>query len=150
MTTVETITMQLVDRHMQNLSTRFWHPQWEGPNLSTPDQVIAMQAAHGQKIDPAWEVWVGRPTRNSRNLDDTSERGMIRAAIGFKTVDQLLETPVEELALRLAYAIAGQAAHEALEWLRLDGVLVVDPHGNARVLGEPIQGIADYIKTAGR
>ena len=75
---------------------------------------------------------------------------MIRAAIGFKTVDQLLETPVEELALRLAYTIAGQAAHEALEWLRLDGVLVVDPHGNARVLGEPIQGIADYIKTAGR
>lgn len=75
---------------------------------------------------------------------------MIRAAIGFKTVDQVLEIPVKELALRLTCAIAGQAAHEALEWIRFDGMLVVDPHGNAGVLGEAILGIADYIKTAGR
>jgi hypothetical protein len=43
-----------------------------------------------------------------------------------------------------------QAAHEALEWVRFDGALVVDPHGDLMALQHAIEGIIAYLETSGR
>ena len=134
--------------HIQHLADRFSHPQWNGPMLSTPAETAQAQAANGQPIHPRWELWVQQSALNSRNPDAVNSGG-VRAALAFDTADDLLATPVEGLAYRLAMAIAGQAAHEALEWVRLDGDLVIDPHGDLSALQEAADGIVAYLETAG-
>ncbi len=140
--------LPLVERHLQELATRFSHPQWEGIMLSTPEQTAQIQAANGRPVWARWEVWVEQPrVPNSRN--PSVMNGGVRAAIAFESAEDLLATPVEGIARRLTLAIAGQAAHEALEWLRFDGELVVDPHGELEALQDAAVGIAEYLLTAG-
>ena len=77
-----------------------------------------MQAAHGYSIDPMW---------------------------GFESLAHLLTHNEKSLSYELSLAIAAQAAHEALEWLRFDGELVVDPHAPSDAA---IDGLVRYFKAA--
>jgi hypothetical protein len=136
---VDNITSDLVNLLLRNLATRFSHPHWDGPFIATPEEAVQMHAGR-----PRWELWVQQSAPNSRNSEVKS--GGVRAAIAFDTVAELLDTPLENHAYRLTLAIAGQAAHEALEWVRLDGDLVIDPHGDLEDAGE---GIVSYLESSG-
>jgi hypothetical protein len=122
---------------------RLWHPQWEGPFLQSPEETAAMQAAHGYPIDPMWEVFVAQSVPNSR--EDTGEDTVVRSTLGFENLAHLLTHDERSLSYELSLAIAAQAAHEALEWLRFDGELVVDPHAPSNAA---IDGIVRYLKAA--
>jgi hypothetical protein len=130
-------------RLIEGAQERLWHPQWEGPFLQSPEDTEAMQAAHGYPIDPMWEVYVAQSAPSSR--EDTGEDTVVRPTLGFETLAHLLTHDERSLSYELSLAIAAQAAHEALEWLRFDGELVVDPHAPSDA---DVDGIMRYFKAA--
>jgi hypothetical protein len=132
------------DRLIERVRVRhLWHPQWQGPFLQSPAETAAMQAAHGYSIDPMWEVFVAQSVPSSR--DDAGEDTVVRPTLGFESLAHLLTHNEKSLSYELSLAIAAQAAHEALEWLRFDGELVVDPHAPSDAA---IDGLVRYFKAA--
>jgi hypothetical protein len=140
------IEQQLVEVKMSELVRRFSAPQWRGPHLRTPAESAALQAENNLPIEPHWQICLQQAAPDSR--DPRITRGGIEAAVAFSSLDDLLQSPVELIAKQLAMAIAGRAAHEALEWVRLDGQLVVDPHGAGEVLDEAADKIREYMGNA--
>ena len=61
----------------------------------------------------------------------------------FDDDDGTNDATVEGMAYRLAVAVAAREVHEALEWTRLDGSLLIDPH-QASVVGPASRDAAEY------
>ena len=101
----------------------------------------------GQPVNPEWRIWFEQSASNSRN--PTDKTGRVMASISFDNLDQLLANPLEAIVNKLTIAMAGQAAHEVLEWIRFDGELVFDPHNDSELLDPVADQVAAYLKTAG-
>jgi hypothetical protein len=124
-------------------------PGWEGPFLVSPEQVADLQRRNGLPEEPCWQIIFAQQAPNSRNPDDhTPGGGGVQAAIAFASIDELLNTPTDVLLRKMACSIAGRAAHEALEWVRMDGALVVDPHGSAAAMDEAAAYVRAYLGSA--
>ena len=121
-------------------------PGWEGPFLVSPQQVADLQRRNGLPEEPCWQIVFAMSAPDSRNPDDsTSDGGGVQAALAFGTLEELLNTPNDVLVKKMALSIAGRAAHEALEWVTMDGQLVVDPHGSKADMDEAAEYVREYL-----
>lgn len=140
---------QLFEMTLADLASRFEINGWEGPFARTPEETAQEQAYQGLPVSPRWEVWMqmqSGPTVDSRN---PSRSGLpLRAVLWFDDDDGTNDATVEGMAYRLAVAVAAREAHEALEWTRLDGSLLIDPH-QASVVGPASRDVAEYLRSAG-
>ena len=139
--------LQLLREKWAPLETGFKPgPGWEGPFLVTPEQVVDLQSRNGLPEDPRWMIIFNQQAPDSRNPDNpTPGGGGVQAAIAFASIDELLNTPTDLLLRKMAFSIAGRAAHEALEWVRMDGHLIVDPHGSAADMDEAAAYVREYL-----
>ena len=94
----------------------------------SPQQVADLQRRNGLPEEPCWQIVFAMRAPDSRNPNDsTSDGGGVQAALAFGTLEELLNTPNDVLVKKMALSIAGRAAHEALEWVTMDGQLVSIP-----------------------
>jgi len=114
--------------------------------LLTPQDAVDFQRRNGLPEEPKWQIVVCQNAPNSRDPGVTG--GGIQAALAYDNIDHLLNAPTEAIAKKLAMSIAGRAAHEALEWVRFDGELVVDPYGTPQELDEAAAYIREYLGNA--
>jgi hypothetical protein len=123
-------------------------PGWEGPFIWPPEVVAYVQQRQGLTVEPSWYVFVYQPALNSWDPDNPAPGGGNQAAASYRDVDHFLNTPNEVIAKRLTLAIAGRAAHEALEWATLDGERLIEPHGSSEELAEVAAEIRTYLQNA--
>ena len=142
------IRRQLFEMKLSELANRLEINGWEGPFARTPEETAQEQAYQGLPVNPRWEVWMQKrsgPTVDSRN---PSRTGLpLRAALWFDE-GGTDDATAEGMAYRLAIAVAARQAHEALEWTRLDGALLIDPHDVSEV-GPASEDVAEYLRTGG-
>jgi hypothetical protein len=117
---------ELIQMKFQELKKGFVARHWQSPVLMTPEDVAAFQRERGLPVEPSWTIYI-EPSSQPLDSRNPGATGKIQAAIAFNT-ENILRLSVEEIAERLALSMAGRAAHEALEWIRFDDELVVDPH----------------------
>jgi len=117
-------------------------PGWEGPFLFSPEQIAVFLEEHDVSDEPRWQIIFALETPDARNPNDPTRSGGVQAALAFPSLDDFLATPTDLLVRKMALSIAGRAAHEALEWVTMDGHLVVDPHGSAA----DMDGAAAYVR----
>ena len=121
-------------------------PGWEGPFLLSPQDVEDLQRRNDLPIEPSWQIVVCQAAPDSRNRDDrTPGGGGVQAALQYADIDHLLNTSTEAIVRKLALSIAGRAAHEALEWVTMNGELVVDPHGSKADMDEAADMVREYL-----
>jgi len=99
------------------LGRRFAVRGWGGPYYTQPD---------APRSDGQWEICMGK-------RDEPSSRSNSRQTVSVfarkrYTIEEAANVSVDTMAYDLAIAVAGRAAHEALEWCWLDGETFVDPH----------------------
>lgn len=117
---------------------------WEGPKFTAPEDTLEHQQRFGTPIRPKWELWMEKP--GVPNSYPPHEIGQpIRAAV-YLTDTEVANLTGEVIAFRLAAAVAGREAHEALEWFWFERQRVADPHGD--LLGLVAEGVANYLRTA--
>jgi hypothetical protein len=142
------IGRELFEMQLTELAERFEINGWEGPFARTPEETAQEQAYQGLPVNPRWEVWMQKqngPTVDSRN---PSRTGLpLRAALWFDEAGTD-DATAERMAYRLAIAVAAREAHEALEWTRFDGALLIDPHEISEV-GPASEKVAEYLRTGG-
>jgi hypothetical protein len=112
--------VDLVTELAQKLTVR----GWDGPHYTPPDAPLS----HGD-----WEISMGK-------RDEPNSRGnpwMIVNVWARKryTIKEAKSVTVEKMARDLAIAVAGRAAHEALEWCWFEDETFVDPHNKDVIAG---------------
>jgi len=130
-----------INAKFADLQRRFSARRWAGPILLDPEEAKRRYGA----TDGCWQLILQKAEENSRDDPDIFGGGF-QAAINI-TTEQFLHWPVELIARRLALSVAGRAAHEALEWVRLDGELVLNPHTSRADVGDAIEWIGYYFGT---
>jgi hypothetical protein len=142
------IGRQLFEMKLTELANRFEIKGWEGPFSRTPEETAQEQAYRGLPVNPRWEVWMQKQSGSTVDSRNPVRTGLpLRAALWFdeRGTD---DATAEGMAYRLAVAVAAREAHEALEWTRFDGVLLIDPHKDSEV-GPASEDVAEYLRTGG-
>jgi len=110
---------------IEELYDNFMARGWEGPYYVLPDD------------SGVWEVCMLKSGEPDSRRPMRIVKVFARVHI---TADEAEVMKVEELAYKLTIAVAGRAAHEALEWCWLRGQTFIDPH-NADVIAAAAKSI---------
>ena len=146
--------VQRGDEHSASLVREKWSPiatgfkpppGWEGPFLLSPEQIAHFLEEHGVSDEPRWQIIFALETPDARNPNDPTRSGGVQAALAFLSLDDFLSTPTDLLLRKMTFSIAGRAAHEAMEWVTMDGDVVIDPHGSAVDMDEAALYIREYL-----
>jgi hypothetical protein len=135
-----------IEAKLEDFCHRFRHGYWDGPFFHSPEAAVALGKRIGMPAPAEWEVWLAKS-----GVSDSLGRGLIgvplRAAIHLPD-DEVLGLSQAEIARRLAAAVAGHEAHEALEFSRFDDERVVNPHGSAAELEGVGQDVTTFLMNA--
>lgn len=120
-------------------------PGWKGPFLLSPEQIAVFLEEHAVSEEPRWQIIFALETPDARHPNDPKRSGGVQAALAFPSLNDFLSTPTDLLLRKMTFSIAGRAAHEAMEWVTMDGEIVIDPHGSVADMDEAALYIREYL-----
>jgi hypothetical protein len=143
---VNDIVRDLITLKLDDFVRRFEIRGWEGPSYTAPEETIAYYARFGLNPGPVWEVWCQLP--DSPASEDPQRLGEpTRASVRFTDSD-LTKMDVPAIATKLTMALLGRSVHETLEWAKLDGEWILDPH-EQETLQQTADNVRSYLIKAG-
>ena len=136
---------EAVRAKLDSFCRRFDYGYWDGPFFNGPGPA-ALDHVMGTDAPAQWVVWMEKPgVRNS--VGGESDEARLRATLRFNDAEANALT-IETLAQMMVGLVAGLEAHEVLEFARLDGTHVVNPHGSAAALHHIAGLISEVIESS--
>jgi hypothetical protein len=136
---------EVVRAKLDSFCRRFDYGSWNGPFFHGPE-TAALDHVMGTDAPAQWVVWMEKPgVRNS--VGGERDEARLRATLRFNNAEADALT-IEALAQMMVGLVAGLEAHEVLEFSRLDGTYVVNPHGSAAELHHIAGLISEVIESS--